>query len=383
MKVIITSPDAVIDKRSNKLFPHIEEELRAFIAMEKGNYVATVSIHQNDNIPTVFHPLVIKPQYRGSPLLVTEVCAQLKCSPQNIIILGAKRHDMFTAAHSQSLLLRAGYAKVNNPADSIFSNDYGILISEPKQIGKFLKLFYSIIQPWYCKIDVDDKTTLYALTNGNSYRIGGEYKDFYEDFKSCLKLGDGTYLHAFTAFIIVSSYRIMSELKNIDYWGTYPSSDGSLNSELEHIKDKARQSYGGRTNQPIFFRHSPSVKRHEQGTKFREQDWCDSQLKTISLNPYYKDKIAGKNICIIDDFTRYGSSCETARFLLEEAGAAKIVFIALGKFGYDYFKYSYKITGDLFGHFTFKRGSIPPECLTTSYNNGASKEFLTSLKNII
>lgn len=385
MKVIITSRDALINDKSNEFFPGIKEELNAFINMEKGNYVSTVSINQErlKLIPPEFNPFPIKAIYRGSPLLVDYVCEKLGCPPQNIIILGAKERDMYTAANSKSLLLTAVYSKVNNPVDSIFERDYGISINEPKQIGKFLKHFYDINHPWYCQMEISEKTTMYALTNGNSYRIGGEYREFYDDFKACLKDGDGKYLHAFTSFILVSSYRIMAELSKIHYWGTYPSSDGAINDEMEHIKKKARQSYAVKTDKPIFIRQSKSVERHKQDNEYREKDWCDSQLGSIILNPYYKYKIEGKNVCIIDDFTRYGSSCETARILLEEAGADKIIFIALGKFGNDYYKYSYKITGDVFDKFTYTRRRIEPKRINAEYNKGASKEFLTALKDII
>ena len=84
---------------------------------------------------------------------------------------------------------------------------------------------------------------------------------------------------------------------------------------------------------------------------------------------------------MIDDFTTYGTSCETVRNVLEKEEVGQVVFIALGKYGKTYLKYDYELKGNLFGTYTYNRVLVSD--MTGTFNPFANKEFLDSIKGLV
>jgi hypoxanthine phosphoribosyltransferase len=119
--------------------------------------------------------------------------------------------------------------------------------------------------------------------------------------------------------------------------------------------------------------------RHNMSPTARVEDGCDDQFRTMVINPFYKDKLAGKNVCIIDDFTRHGTSAETVRHMLKQAGVNKILFIAMGKFKANavYNKYTYKLSGDVYSGLKYRQ--VSREQIVGNINPKANKDFIESL----
>jgi hypothetical protein len=61
-----------------------------------------------------------------------------------------------------------------------------------------------------------------------------------------------------------------------------------------------------------------------------------NQSNTLRLNPDYLQRVQGKCIVVMDDFTTRGYSGECARQLLLEAGVAEVACINVSKYGRDY-----------------------------------------------
>jgi hypothetical protein len=90
-------------------------------------------------------------------------------------------------------------------------------------------------------------------------------------------------------------------------WGVYPSSN-SLNDDHEVLSDfthrlrttvpRVRYSERG---QPLFVRHKQSIKRSKGGSNDRS-DPAD-QIMTMHINPYYKNRISGRHVIVVDDCT--------------------------------------------------------------------------------
>ena len=97
----------------------------------------------------------------------------------------------------------------------------------------------------------------------------------------------------------------------------------------------------------ILIRHTDREKKHHSSTTTRRQDKCQSDFDTLIVNPGLVDKIRGKEVCIIDDYITKGYSAEATKHLLLAAGASKVIFLSLGKFGSEYFTTEYEIEGDL------------------------------------
>jgi hypothetical protein len=284
------------------------------------------------------------------------------------------------------LLLSARYAIDNNPDEKLYNNNYGIPISSSTALSLFFERFNNVTSPWYYKLDVSPITTFYALTDANTMGKSSDEKDINNKFKMLLKDGLSAYRGPFTNYFLVSIYTIFKVISQADFWGTYPTSSGGSSPDLEHFLIKARQSFGKRTSPEILIRHTSTFKRHEKFAgkiNERKADGCNSQFQTMRVNPHFRkdNKPRGKTVCIIDDFNTYGSSCETARYLLESLGVAKLVFITMGKFGKIYCKYDYTIAGDVFGSYTFQQKGYSE--LTGAINTRSNIGFLESIKGLV
>jgi hypothetical protein len=381
LKLLLTSPDALIDKSTGKFFDGIEDMLNYFISMENGNTVITLSFVKSHlkNIPREFNP---RQSYsRGSHKLIDEVKREFKVIDSEIIVLGAKIQDVAQAANSQLLLLSAKYAQRNNPSDRLYKNDYGLPIIDANALKVFFQRFSTVVNPWYYSLQVSKNTKVFALVNAQQFTQSADMGKLIEKFIQCLKKGRREYVEPFNNYFIVSIYKLFQEVKNIDFWGVYPTSSGIANSDLEYFMNKVRQSFNVDPQEPIFIRHKKSPKRQYLSGYERLMDGCNSQFESMHLNPFYKGKLNGKSVCIIDDFMTWGVSCETVRHLLERQGVAKIIFIAMGKFKMNYLKYSYEINGDLFSGFKFKQ--IGRENLFGSFNDESSKEFIDAIKGLV
>jgi hypothetical protein len=377
VKLLLTTPDALIDKNGD-FFPGILKILTDFNAdKNQGIVVVSGSGKGLKHIPKEFHPLKIRRDLRGSPKLVDWLKKELKVETSDIIVLGCKNEDVYQAANSKLLLLRADYAEENNPGAIIYKNQYGIPIAGAKNLQNFFETFKQFGGSWYYTLKVSPKTTIYGLTNANTINRTTKEVELNESFKACLKDGDKSLRIPFLIYFLVSTYAIVKEFETVDYWGIYPSSGVGGNQDLEYFKDKARESYKGVSKEPLLIRTTKVGKRHEMGRSDRISDGCNKQLDTIRLNPFYENKLEGKTVCIIDDFSTYGTSCETARALLEKAGVAKLIFITLGKFGKEFYQYSYIINGDPFGKFTYKKAK--PLTLNGKFNTAANLDFIKSL----
>lgn len=178
-----------------------------------------------------------------------------------------------------------------------------------------------------------------ALVNLSSYGSDLSYaqQQFAKRLTSTVKNG-GAQLKALLTITARSLF--LDQVDRVDdlLWGVYPSS-GNTNRSDEVLSDfthrlrttVSRVWYASR-EEPLFIRHSASVKR-SSGQSQGDRTDPTGQVTTIHLNPFYADKIGGKNVVVIDDCTTYGVSFGVAAALLRSAGARSVRGIALGKFG--------------------------------------------------
>lgn len=380
--------DALVDAKTGKFFPGVVSQLDNYLKLHADNNVIVMSVLKDKllSIPKRFNPIQVPYKLRGSGEdLLDHISKKTGIKKTEMVVLGCKQHDMFTAAHTSSILLTANYAIKNNPSDRIFTKNYGIPLTNVASLGFFFESFYGIDNPWYFKVQVNEKTSLYALTNANTWNTTGTLTKLKDTFRDYLKNDNDTYIIPFTSYFLVSAHRIMRELSEVDFWDIYPSSEaGKVNGDLLYFAQKAAHSFNREFHDSrLLVRHKNTVKRHSKSAAKRIEIGCDEELDTMILNDYYQDKLKGKSVVIIDDFTRIGTSCETARILLEKAGVTKIIFIAMGKFGFDknHYRYKYEISGSPFKGLKYKKVSY--DILSGTLNNNSNYEFLTSLSRIL
>jgi hypothetical protein len=391
MNDIILSTDAFFDNDTGKPFEGIEDELRSIIGNDSGRNIIIISARKNTlkDIPKKFNPQQIPFRLRGSGNnMVKFLRYKTGLALEDILVIGAKDSDMQTANNLKAILLRAEYAKSNNPEASIYKKEYGLPLLNVNAIGKYLNSFQSIENPWYYKVEIDRDTNLIALTSANTFtensatgiKIKNEWRNL---LKNNTHINDNAI--SFELYAMVAFHLMMDELIIYDFWDIYPSSKkDKLNEDLIEYAKKGAHIFAKRFySERLFIRNKNSSTRHEESPETRISKGCDDQFDTLNLNSFYKGKIESKNICIVDDFTRHGTSCETVRYMLKSAGVNKILFIAIGKFGTKgtHNKYDYTLNGDPYGKFSYSRIGI--NTINGIINPKTNKEMVISLGGLI
>lgn len=388
MKLLLTSVDAVIDYSTGKPFEGILQVFDFFRSLEEGNEIIVISSHEDKLalLPEEVPSAHIKGASRGSDSPIKNYI--FNETPYNdrskIIVLAANDADFFTAVNTKLLLLGARYA-INYLNEDSKAYKYGLQIKSVDKLGEFFERFFTIDNPWFYRLNIGTNFRVYSLTNANTK--GAKSQDaivLNNKFKECLKKGNEVTRYAFLSYFIMGIYDIVKEVENIHYWGIYPSSTVEQESDLEHFKELARTTFKVITSEPLFIRHKQAIKRSNiWDPNQRINDGCENQFETMCINPYYKKKLSGKTVGVIDDFTSYGTSAETVRALLEKAGVAKIVFITLGKFGKPYYRYNYEIKGDIFTPAYTATREGKPVHIDGAINQESDNAFVTSLKGLV
>ncbi|HAF33277.1 hypothetical protein [Sphingobacterium multivorum] len=337
MKLLITNTDALINPRTGEFYDGILDTLNNF-NNDEDRGIVVISMHRAklSRIPKEFNPLLVKATARKGRDLINYIDTKLGIEAKDCIVLGTKIDDVILAANNKLMLIRADYTKFLSPSNRIFTSNYGILgIRDANHLNLVLSKIKEIKNPWYFKLDVDEITTIYSLTNANTFSRQNDAKRLANAFKSLLKEGELRHFDAFVLYFMISAYVNFEEFKEIDYFGVYPSSSGKIDEDLEKFLTKFRESLGKKQYGQILIRTKAVAKRHLDRNSNHFQTIKD-QVQSIVVNP--KLDLVGRCVCIIDDFTTYGTSCETVRFLLQKVGVRKIIFISMGKFGVNYFK---------------------------------------------
>lgn len=246
----------------------------------------------------------------------------------HFVLVGSSDQDLILAANKRILII--------NPGWSIKQDEkpvrYGITLHRPDQLYEAIRLIDNQ-NKWYFKLVIDQNTTILSLSSANTYsnNVAPTEREVLEGFKRLLKSGDRRYFNTLY-FHLISGVMKNPELRKVDIWGTFPSSDGNQNEEQEELKERCRYLTGKQMNKPMFIRHTPTNKSHHTSHETRLITGCTKHFDSIILNPYYSSRVRGKTVCVIDDYITNGTSFESARNLLLKAGAEKVILLALGRY---------------------------------------------------
>jgi len=269
------------------------------------------------------------------------------------IVIGSSDDDLHLAANFKLLLINPGWSFIKDEKPI----KYGLTIDSPNKAVQMLNIIDNQ-QKWFFKLSIDEKTDLYALTSANNNSATLEEGVIIDGFREFLKNGDRHYYEALF-FHFISGVMKNDDLREIDIWGIMPSSGSILNSDMIEIKERSRYLTGKKLVEPLFIRHTPVQKSHYTSFDERMRIGSGKHLNSININPFYKSKLRGKTICILDDYVTNGTSFEALRNLLLKAGVEKIIFVAIGRFkkgSYGiYQKEDYELSGDIFSpNYTFQ-----------------------------
>ncbi|MCC2458312.1 phosphoribosyltransferase [Bacillus cereus] len=264
-----------------------------------------------------------------------------------VVLVGSHDQDLYTAVQNKMLLINPLWSNVQEEK----AVKYGIGINSPENLYEAIKIFNNQ-KAWFYELDIDDKTKLYSLTRANDklWTQTQSEKEVVQGFRAVLKHGNREYfevlLYHFLASIINNE-----EFKEVDIWAIMPSSGTTLNEDMMYFKERVRYLMNKRMNTPLFVRHTAAAKSHYM-TRQEDRLYCRRHFDTIKIDPYYRRKLKGKTVCILDDYVTNGTSFEALRNLLMQQGVEKVIFVSLGRFfranGIEYYKQDYEITGNVF-----------------------------------
>lgn len=351
--MLLLSEGVIRDVTTRTFYPGILEALKL---IHKSNHVLLVSNHAK---PAWLTPEMNYIQYyrttaRQNGDVVPRIIADNKDKQivkSEIIVLGVADADMHMASNSQTLLIRAAWAKLEaNMAK------YGVEWLDPATLPALVD-YLDDTGPWFFTSPAPF-LDIYCLTSaGTKYESDKAYERLATMMRWCLKDGQLALKSGLTLHLLSSIYATAG-FSDATKWGFYPSS-GSGNDMSEIMSDFTKQAghiFKKRVTQPLFIRHKASLKRHLGGS---DRTDATTQVTTIHLNPHYEGKLKGHVVVVLDDFLTYGLSFGVAAAFLKKAGARKVIGVAMGKFGNRGNRYDIEILSDPFKPITkFRQGAV-------------------------
>ena len=302
-KTLCTSVNALCDKKG-VFNPKLESVLLSLLK-KYGLFIFSGDIEKKDLLPEKLKNYFCetdRTSIRNGSLLKNSF-EKYGTTKKDYVILGSTESDFLLSTHANVLLLASFWSDLN-----IRVERYGLRIKSPEVLNYFFDNILNIEFPWYYKVDIDDKSKIYSLMSANTkYTNNEDVKEINNNFNNLLKSGNKDFLQLIKYYFICS-LNIIEDIHNVKLWDYYPSSNNTSNPILEEFSETARYLFGNSRNKhPLFLRHKSSKKRHYLSKTERLHLGCDSQFETIHLNPKFESYIKGKVVCIIYDYSTYGS----------------------------------------------------------------------------
>jgi hypothetical protein len=264
---------------------------------------------------------------KPSPEFVYRIRDLASVDLHEIIYLGDDdRTDMFCAINARILPVAAKYSNAQM--------QYGLPIASPEEFQVYLEIFGRQAPPyfgWSCstncmdtRADIDVRALL-----GNHGGLTSTLEMVLKHQRNITIGSKNTPVRAILFHYFLSQCYLSGLIAQMDWITVYPGHRvGSLNQVLQVFSAYTTKMFRDRFIPDLIIRHQDAPKSQYQGSNRNIFD----QFRTIHVNPKYRDRIQDKSILVLDDFTTYGYSVETARRMLSEAGSEKVVCLAMAKF---------------------------------------------------
>lgn len=267
---------------------------------------------------------------RGDGKAIGLIAKHTGLEPHNITVLAANEPDIGMGKNGGAALVAAGW--VGDPR----VNGLGIQIDSPDELHRLLALTEGWPGGWFYQ----GTTATYdvkALANLSSNQYQSlDQQQFGQRLRELVKNGSDS----LNALLLLTARSLLSSgMQHVDdlAWSVYPSSsstndDSAILSDFTHrLRTTVSRVRFAKRDVPLFIRHTASKKRHSLSGIDRTDP--SNQVETVQLNPFYKTRLRGRNVVVVDDCTTYGVSFAVASAFLRKAGAASVTGIAMGKFG--------------------------------------------------
>ncbi len=273
-----------------------------------------------------------KPSPEFIYLIQTETGANLN----EIVYIGDDdKTDTLCAINAKVLPFAAHYSASGKPMD------YGLPVPSIEALLDYLSTYAHQSPPyfgWNFNEDCPDTKTnisVYALLGQHSnlglthplIRLLKNREDVFVGMKN-------NHLGSILFHYAISQTYLSGLIQDIDTVTVYPGHEtNSLNPVLATFSENFPKFFRQSRMPQLLLRHTGSV--DSRLTPGANRDIYE-QFRTVHVNPEYERTIREKSILVLDDFTTSGCSFETARRMLLQAGARRVVGLAIAKWGMGY-----------------------------------------------
>ena len=274
---------------------------------------------------------------RGSGAWLTSVAEALELYPTQLLLVGTTEWDWYTGIQAGVVYVHARWAKANKkPITSL-------LADSPDEVRELLEHYLLHEPTWaYALDDEDGRFRLRSLLPPNvSFPKGGGRTFTLQDVftrSHSIALGEQDARDVLMLSLLLSAY-LEGNLPGRSLFCVYPSSrPGRVSAQLEGFLERAKVMVGSYYREDLLERvvAAPDTSLERYRASRGEGTGVDisiaAQARTVRINPDYRRKVRGKTVIVFDDFTTEGKSIEWARILLEEAGAAEVIALTVGKY---------------------------------------------------
>jgi HAD superfamily hydrolase (TIGR01549 family) len=286
------------------------------------------------------HPSVVATpstvgSHKPSPDFIEYISTSLDVAPNEIVYLGDDDEtDIFCAINAGVLPICAHYSTAPK------SREYGLPFDRPGQVLRYLKRFGNQEAPYFGwefqkqGLAVGEPAEVYALVGNHSRWLTPTLKRVLKQHQNVgvtnTVTGREVYVRNVLLMHLVTQCYLSGVTLDADWFTVYPGHlASSENPTLDYFGKWIKDCFRDQFEKNLLVRHADAQKSQHAGSDRNIYE----QFKTIHVNPEYKGKIEGKTVAVMDDFTTEGYSLETARRMLLEAGAEKVIGLAIAKYG--------------------------------------------------
>jgi phosphoribosylpyrophosphate synthetase len=329
--IVLSSPDTILQNGSPK--DDIVAALKSIRA--QGVKVGLVSNHGEPHWFSEQFPngkvkfATVRGRQRGD--CVKTWAARYELRPFDILVLAGKLEDMIMSKNGGAVTIAAGWS-----TDEKIRN-LGIKVRNGAEFEEVVQLTSQWPGEWWYSGNgnhYDVKVLADLSTMGSNISVAqGQLSAV---LTRTVKNGGARLI----ALLTITARSLLMDGLGAEQqllWGLYPASqsqnnDSDVLSDFTHrLRTTVSKVKFAERDQPLFLRHAASEKRSGGGGGNRTDP--KNQIETVCLNPFYRKKIQGRHVVVVDDCTTYGISFAVASAFLKKAGAAKVTGVALGKFG--------------------------------------------------
>jgi len=279
---------------------------------------------------------------KGSDAWVLRACERLGLSPTQVFYVGDTVRDWRTAVNARVFYLEAGWSERprGHGARRV------LIVKEPGVVLPFARHVLVPAPFWAYAEDFEDEPVRLRVLLPNDARLRSDAGEFtvqdvftYEREIKVAGLPANTML---LALVVISLLREglfdVRRGRSMPIFAPYPGSKRGSPTRLFDDPLQLLVSYAkGYYFHDLFLREKDAEDksllrvRHARGESVPPPT-IENETSTLVLNPRYKEKVRGRHVVVLDDFTTTGMSLEWAKTLLLSAGAEEVTMVAVGKY---------------------------------------------------